>query len=116
MSHDLKTPITRLRLRAEAVTDPQIHAKFVADLDDMQRMVQSSLEMLQGLESEEKFQLVDLNALVMTLAEDFAELGFPIEFNGRIHAPLSVRPQGLRRALVNLLQNAHQHASSASLR
>ena len=115
MSHDLKTPITRLRLRAEAVTDPQIHAKFVADLDDMQRMVQSSLEMLQGIESDEKFQLVDLNALIMTLAEDFAELGFPIEVTGRAHAPLSVRAQGLRRTLVNLLQNAQQHASHASL-
>jgi signal transduction histidine kinase len=115
MSHDLKTPITRLRLRAEAVTDPQIHAKFVADLDDMQRMVQSSLDMLQGIESDEQFQLVDLNALVATLAEDFAELGFPVEVTGRAHAPLSVRAQGLRRALVNLLQNAQQHASFVSL-
>ena len=71
--------------------------------------------MLQGIESDEKFQLVDLNALIATLAEDFAELGFPIELSGRAHAPLSVRAQGLRRTLVNLLQNAKQHASHASL-
>jgi signal transduction histidine kinase len=116
MSHDLKTPITRLRLRAENVTDDVVkQGKFVKDLDEMQMMVQGALDMLQGMDSEEAIQRVDLNALVATLSEDFSEAGLPVEVQGHARAPVPVRPQALRRALSNLLQNAQHYASRASL-
>lgn len=116
MSHDLKTPITRLRLRTENITDDAVkQGKFVKDLDEMEAMVQGALGMLQGMDSEEAIQRVDLNALIATLSEDFSEAGLPVEVQGHARAPIPVRPQALRRALSNLLQNAQHYASRAWL-
>jgi signal transduction histidine kinase len=116
MSHDLRTPITRLRLRVASVSDPALQAKMAADLEQMAAMVQESLESLQGLEATETVQPVRVESLLRALQSEYQELGFPLEVHNALHDSLPARPQALRRALANLIDNARQFATAASIR
>jgi len=115
MSHDLRTPITRLRLRVASVSDPVLQAKMAADLEQMAAMVQESLESLQGLEATESVQPVRVESLLRALQSEYQELGFPLEVHNALHESLPARPQALRRALANLIDNARQFATAASI-
>jgi signal transduction histidine kinase len=115
MSHDLRTPITRMRLRAEAVTDAPLQNKLVQDLEEMQFMVQGALDMLQGLQSSEPVRAINIDALLTALRDDYAELGFSVTVSGSMREPLLARPQALRRLLTNLLDNCRQFATRARL-
>jgi len=115
LSHDLRTPITRLLLRLEAVTDPAVQAKLQQDLAEMQLMVKGTLDMVQGLQTEESMQQVNVEALVSAIRDDFVELGFPVSVEGSAARPLLARPQAMRRLLGNLLENARKFAHSASI-
>lgn len=116
MSHDLRTPITRLRLRSEMLEDQALRGKLQADLDDMQRLVDVTLDYLRGLKEAEPIHRVDVNGLAAGLADDFASMGRPIEVLGRAEAPFEGRPLALRRALTNLLENALTYGGKATLR
>ena len=84
MSHDLKTPITRMRLRAEMLDDEQIKAKFIKDLDELQQMVGSTLDYMRGLaEGAEAVQPIDVKALISSLKEDAEEAGHTITVSRR---------------------------------
>jgi signal transduction histidine kinase len=115
MSHDLRTPITRLRLRVASVSDPALQGKMAADLEQMAAMVQESLESLQGLEATESVQPVRVESLLRALQSEYQELGFPLEVHNALHDSLPARPQALRRALANLIDNARQFATAASI-
>ena len=82
MSHDLKTPVTRLRLRSELLEDPQVRAKFTKDLDEMESMVGATLDFLRGLENGEPVKPVDIMALLESLQADLLETGGNIEITG----------------------------------
>ena len=112
MSHDLKTPITRLRLRAELLEDPQVQAKFTKDLDEMESMVGSTLDFLRGQESGEPVRPVDVIALLESLQADMQEMGGRVEIKGATLKPYPGRPQALRRCLTNLLDNAVKYGKS----
>jgi signal transduction histidine kinase len=116
MSHDLRTPITRLRLRSEMLEDQALREKLQADLDDMQRLVDVTLDYLRGLKEAEPIHRVDVNGLAAGLADDFAAMGRPIEVSGRADQPFEGRPLALRRALTNLLENALTYGGKATLR
>ena len=116
MSHDLRTPITRLRLRSEMLEDQALRGKLQADLDDMQRLVDVTLDYLRGLKEAEPIHRVDVNGLAVGLADDFASMGRPIEVLGRAESPFEGRPLALRRALTNLLENALTYGGKATLR
>ncbi len=116
MSHDLRTPITRLRLRTEMLEDPALREKLQADLDDMQRLVDMTLDYLRGLKEAEPVRHVDVNGLAAGVADDFAATGRAIEVSGRAEQPYDGRPLALRRALTNLLENAQTYGGSATLR
>jgi signal transduction histidine kinase len=116
MSHDLRTPITRLRLRSEMLEDQALREKLQADLDDMQRLVDMTLDYLRGLKEAEPIHRVDVNGLAAGLADDFASMGRPIEVSGRAEQPFEGRPLALRRALTNLLENALTYGGKATLR
>ncbi|MES9905084.1 MAG: HAMP domain-containing protein, partial [Sedimenticola sp.] len=75
ISHDLKTPITRLRLRTELLNDERAKGKFSSDLDDMEEMVTATLDFMRGTENSEKPALVDINALLESLKSDMEEIG-----------------------------------------
>ena len=113
MSHDLKTPITRLRLRAELLADPQAREKFTKDLDEMETMVGASLDFLRGQESGERVQPVDVTALLESLQADMAEMRGPVRIEGSAKTPYPGRPQALKRCLANLLENAVKYGKSA---
>jgi signal transduction histidine kinase len=113
MSHDLKTPITRLRLRAELLEELQVRAKFTKDLDEMESMVGATLDFLRGQESGERVQPVDVMALLESLQADMAEMGGPVTIEGGAKAPYPGRPQALKRCLANLLENAVKYGKSA---
>ena len=115
MSHDLKTPITRLRLRAELLDDAQLRAKFGNDLQEMEAMVGSALDFLRGMDNGEPVQPVDVNALLESLQADLRETGGVVTIEGRAACPYAGRPQALKRCLANLLENAIKYGTGAQV-
>jgi signal transduction histidine kinase len=115
MSHDLRTPITRMLLRVEAVSDPAVQLKLTQDLEEMQQMVQGALDMLQGLQSNEPIRPINIDALLVALRDDYQDLGFQVIVSGNMREPLAARPQAWRRLLTNLLENCRKFASKAWL-
>ncbi len=115
ISHDLKTPITRLRLRTELLDDAPLKEKFLLDLDDMQRMAQASLDFLRGGEDSEPIAPMDLNALLESLQEDAEDVGHAVSISGAASQPLRCRPLALKRCLTNLVDNALKYGQSAEI-
>jgi signal transduction histidine kinase len=113
MSHDLKTPITRLRLRSELLGDPQMKEKFTKDLDEMESMVGATLDFLRGLENRETVKPVDIMALLESLQADLRETGSAVEIEGATVKPYPGEPQALKRCLGNLIENAVKYGQSA---
>ena len=106
VSHDLRTPITRLRLRAELLGDEALKAKVVHDLQEMESMTNATLAFLRGFEDREPVQSVDLVALLESLQTDSLDTGYDVKLVGRIAHPVLLRPRALRRCLDNLVTNA----------
>lgn len=115
ISHDLKTPITRLRLRSEMLDDMTAREKFLADLDDMQRMVQASLDFLRAGEDSEPVAPLDINALLESLQEDAEDTGHEVGIVGVATEPLRCRPLALKRCLTNLVDNALKYGQRAEI-
>jgi signal transduction histidine kinase len=115
MSHDLRTPLTRLRLRVESVADERLHARFTSDLDEMEALVWSALALFKGLDDDEKFESVDVNVLLATLVAEYTELGAQISLAGRALEPLHAKPRALKRCLGNLVDNALKFGKRALL-
>lgn len=115
MSHDLKTPITRLRLRSELLDDPQLRAKFTRDLEEMESMVAATLDFMRGLESGEPVQPVDIMALLESMQADMREMGAAVTIEGTAHMPFPGKPQALKRCLSDLLDNAIKYGKSAAV-
>jgi signal transduction histidine kinase len=115
VSHDLRTPLTRMRLRAELIDDPVLQGKLNADIDAMQTMVDGVLAYLRGLEDAEPVQNIDILALLQSIVEDERELGRPVSMTDA--APVSYRGKltVLRRAITNLVANAAAHARNVTL-
>ncbi|MGH8397221.1 MAG: ATP-binding protein [Gammaproteobacteria bacterium] len=116
ISHDLKTPITRMRLRAELLEDETLKDKLVRDLRDMENMTNATLDFLRGLEVSEQTQPIDLMALLESVQADAVETGQTVGLQGSIHRAFSGRPQALRRCLENLVGNAVRYGKRADIR
>lgn len=106
ISHDLRTPITSLRLRAEFIDDEETRAKILATLDEMQRTTEATLAFAREEATREDTRTVDLAALVESLCDDLADLDMDVRFAGARKTPYACRPVALRRALRNILENA----------
>jgi len=107
MSHDLKTPLTRLRLQVEtALEDPAIQARFSKELDEMESMVRGALALFRGLDDDETLAPIDINALVATIQTEFTEMGADVSVEGKAGQPFTGKPQALKRCLTNLVANA----------
>jgi len=115
VSHDLKTPITRMRLRTEMLPDGAVKDKFMRDLDEMEAMVGSTLELFKSLGKEPQRQPVDVVALIDSLCEDWRESGYQTSVSGAPRGPYSAHPQALRRCLNNLIENALRYGERADL-
>ncbi|HEY2592154.1 MAG TPA: ATP-binding protein [Steroidobacteraceae bacterium] len=106
MSHDLKTPLTRMRLRVETLDEEDVRARFGRDLDEMESMVRGTLALLKGLSDDEAAVAVDIDGLLATLVAEFAELGEHVEVEGQARGAFRGKPQALKRCLTNLISNA----------
>ena len=116
MSHDLKTPLTRLRLQVETqIEDPALQARFGKELDEMESMVRGALALFRGLNDEEALEPVDVNLLLGTVRGEFAEMGADVTLEGRALAPLPGKPQALKRCITNLVANAVKFGSRARI-
>jgi signal transduction histidine kinase len=113
VSHDLRTPITSLRLRAEFVEDEETRERMLDTLGEMQRMVEATLAFAREEATSEDTRVVDLAALVESTALDLADLGADVTFTLPGRLPFACRPFGLRRALRNLIENAVRYGERA---
>ncbi len=115
VSHDLKTPITRIRLRAGFIDDPEISRQIDLDLDEMEAMVGSILAYLRGETESESFKQFDVATLLATLCNDAADSGHAVGYFGPRHLGMRCRPLALKRALANLIDNAWKHGEAADV-
>jgi signal transduction histidine kinase len=115
MSHDLRTPLTRLRLRVESIDDDQLRQRLVEDLDEMSSMIRGSLAVFRGLNDEEAAVPVDIDALALELQRQHEELGGEVSIVGTARAPYVAKPLALKRCLGNLIQNAIRHGTRATI-
>ena len=115
ISHDLKTPITRLRLRAEMLADPEARTKMLRDLDEMQTMVATTLDFFAAIGKDAGRQPVDIGALIESVCEDRREAGQALSVQGAPIGPYRADPQALRRCLENLIENAVRYGASADI-
>jgi len=113
VSHDLKTPLTRLRLRTDLLDDEELRGKLQADLSDMETMVAATLDFMRGTESREETRRIDLMALLETICDDARDAGWEVALSGSVDAPLEARPMALKRCLANLVENAVRYGGGA---
>jgi signal transduction histidine kinase len=113
IGHDLRTPLASLRVRTESVEDEVERARMSETILEMNRMLEDILALARAGRSMESVQKVDLSALADAVVDDFLALGAPVELveSGRVIG--SVRPQLIRRALRNLIENAVKYGERA---
>ncbi len=116
VSHDLRTPITSLRLHAEFIESGPVRAKIGAALDEMQRMTEDALAFIHKDMRQEETRVADLHALVDSVVADLAELGHSITLADSERILVRCRVVALRRALRNLLENAAAYGVRAMVR
>ncbi len=116
IGHDLRTPITSLRLRAEFVEDEDTRSRILATLDEMQNMVEGTLAFARQDAADEPTRTVDLSALVESTVLDLADLGAEVTFAEGRRQTLRCRPVALRRALRNLIENAVRYGTRCRVR
>ena len=114
VSHDLRTPLTRLRLRAEHLHDPSDRCLFRRDIAEMDALITTTLDHLRGVAAPEQPVWMDIKALVDSLADDQQACGHWVPVHGRAGA-LLVQPLALRRCLGNLLANAIHYGQQAEI-
>jgi signal transduction histidine kinase len=115
ISHDLKTPITRMRLRAELIEDAPLRESLLRDMAELERMVRSSLEFIRGLESAEPAQPTDINALIESVCSDYREAGHEVLTAGYASAPFPAQTQALKHCLTNIIDNACKYGGKARI-
>jgi signal transduction histidine kinase len=115
ITHDLQTPLTRLRLRLEKVADADLQARLIGDLSAMQEMVREGLDLARSMDTTETMQALDLDSLLDSVCADASDARQDVMLEGRAGMALMGRPMALRRCLVNLIDNAVKYGQQASV-
>ena len=116
ISHDLQTPITRMKLRAETMDESPERDKMIDDLGQMQHLVREGIAYARSAHgASEPAVRIDPNAFLESLVYDYLDIGKQVAFDGRIDGSLATRPHALRRVVANLIDNAIKYAGAAEL-
>ncbi len=115
VSHDLKTPLTRIRLRTDLMEDEALRDRIQRDLDDMEAMVNATLDFMRGTETGEASRPMDLMALLESIREDAREAGGAVRLLGALQGTFEGKPLALKRCLTNLVENALRYGGGAEI-
>ena len=116
ISHDLRTPITRMRLRSEFIEDDGHRSRMLRDLDQMRSMLESVLSFLRNDRKLEAMTLADIATTLQLIADQFTDMGQTVIYEGPAHAMATVRPDDLHRGITNLVENAIRFGAEATIR
>lgn len=115
ISHDLKTPITRLRLRAELLESDAKRDKFNRDLDELEMMVKGALQCVQDTDLHENNTYIDLNELIASIIEPLNHSQQRVQFEPQTLEPIVAKPLAMKRVLSNLIDNAVKYGFHAKV-
>ncbi len=115
ISHDLRTPLTRIRLRGDYIADPVQRERLFADVREMQDMVDGALAFFRGDGDEEPVRSFDLSDLLQSIADDFADQGSEIGYCGPDRVVYAGRALAIKRAVTNLVENAVKYAARPAI-
>ncbi|TQL17550.1 signal transduction histidine kinase [Zymomonas mobilis] len=113
VSHDLRTPLARLQLRASFIEEDEIREPLEADLQEMAMMIKSVLQFLRGDQDPEVTRLTDIVAIIETLVNAAKDAGKNISYKGPSHYDVMTRPLLMKRAISNLIENALHYGETA---
>ena len=116
ISHDLRTPITRLRLRAEFIEDEANRKRMLIDLDQMRAMLESVLSLRRNDHRVEAVTLVDVASTLQLIADQFGDMGHVVHYDGPALATAAARPDDLHRGVTNLVENAVRFGAEVTIR
>jgi len=116
ISHDLRTPITRMRLRSEFIEDDMHRHRMLSDLDQMRSMLESVLSFLRNDRKLEAMTLTDIASTLQLITDQFADMGHKVVYDGPEHAMATVRPDDLHRSVTNLVENAVRFGALVTIR
>ena len=106
VSHDLRTPLTRLKLRMEDTADAELQNAVISDIDEMEQMIEATLSYLKGEDSAERPRRLDLDALLRTVVDEARDAGGQADLNVVPHLVIDGCRISLKRAFSNLIGNA----------
>jgi signal transduction histidine kinase len=115
ISHDLRTPLTRLRLRTERGAGPADRQSTLNDIATIDAMLSETLAYLRDGRSAEIAVLVDLPSLLQTICDEFNDVGHDVQYHGPARLAFTCRTQALTRAVINVVENGVKHGSSVTL-
>jgi signal transduction histidine kinase len=115
VGHDLRTPITAMRITCEFIEDTDVRERMQKNLEELQELTEAVLSAASGAGGEQ-MRKIDLAALIESLCTDMDELGEPVSWESHAAAPINCRPNEIRRAVRNLIENAVVYGSKADVR
>ncbi len=115
VSHDLRTPVTRMRLRVEFITDEETRDALLRDLSQIDQLTEAALSHLRDEQAKPENGLIDLATLAQAAVDDAADVGHDVRYEGPDHLVIKGSARDLRRALDNVLDNAWKHGAPPTL-
>jgi signal transduction histidine kinase len=115
VGHDLRTPITAMRITCEFIEDTDVRERMQKNLEELQELTEAVLSAARGAGGEQ-MRKIDLAALIESLCTDMDELGEPVSWETHVAAPINCRPNEIRRAVRNLIENAVVYGKKAEVR
>ena len=115
ITHDLQTPLTRLRLRIEKVDDNELRERLISDLSSMQDMVREGLMLARSMDNSEARQVLNLDSLIDSVVSNAIDAGQPVTLEGTTNMSIKAQPQAISRCLNNLIDNALKYGRYANV-